>query len=153
MLMLHTQTSSVPVGHVSGMTAAGGNANPKTKGMAPLVAHRLQAPLMMTTMIPPAVEEVAAAAIKTARVAVRTGKAAAAAAAAGVEVQVHLLEVIHLVTTLVLSVRVHRVLVLVRPPDARCCSASKARGQNCCDADSWIKLHIVRCRTCIVKFL
>ncbi len=113
--MLRTQTSSVPVGHVSGMTAPGGSADPKGQARAPaLVVHRLQAPLMVMGLL----------AAKAAAATIRTAKVAVTAAVVGAQVQVHLQEVVgvlHLTTTLALSVRVHRVLVQVQLLDARCC--------------------------------
>lgn len=155
-LTLHTQTSSVPAGHVLGMTAAGGSVNPKIKGIAPaLMPHRLQAPLM--TVILPAIKA-AAAAVRTARGAVKTGKVAVkAAVAAGVEVQVRLLEVAavwRLVATLAPPVRVHQVLGQVQRQDARCacCFLSRMRGQSC-DAYTWMELLIVGGYACIVDFL
>lgn len=142
-LTLHTQTSSVPVGPVLGMTAPGGSVNPTIKGIPPaLMPHRLQAPLTMMMLLPAV--QAAAVVIRTARGAVKTGKVTVkAAVAVGVEVQVPLLEVaavLHLAATLALSVRVHQILGQVQRQDANCacCFLSKTKGQSC-DAHTWME--------------
>lgn len=84
-LMLHTVTSSVPVGHVSDMTALGGSANPAVKRIAPAqVHHRPKA--ARPTMVPPTVRAAAAA--------LAAAGAVVAAAAALVELHRHLLEMV-----------------------------------------------------------
>lgn len=115
--MLHTVTNSVPVGHVSGMTALGGNANLTVKGTAQAqVHHRLKA--ARPVMIPPTVR--AAAAVGP----VAAVGAVAAAVAVVVEVHQHLLEmvgVLPLVGTLARLVQVLSVLEPVQQRGAKCC--------------------------------
>ena len=115
--MLLTVTSSVPVGHVSGMTTLGGNANLAGKGTAQARAHhRPKASRLI--MIPPTATAAAAAG---AVAAVAMG-AVAAAVAVVVEVHQHLLElegVLPLAGTLAWLVLI--VLEPVQQRGARCC--------------------------------
>lgn len=118
-LTLHTPTSSVPVGHVSDMTALGGSANLVVKGIVRAQVHR-RVKVAHLTMTPRAVRAAAAAAVGV--VAAIVG--AVAAAAVMVEAHRHLLEteaVLPSVGILAWPVQVYQVLEPVQLQGARCC--------------------------------
>lgn len=114
-LMLHTLTSNVPAEYVSDMTALGGSANPKVKGIAqPLLHHRLKAlhPILTHSAVRVAVALAAAVAVGAAAVAVGAAAVTVGAAAVAVVVVVQALlremvEVSLLAGTLALPVPVH----------------------------------------------
>ena len=122
-LMLHTVTSSVTVGHVCDMTALGGSANPAVKGTAQAqMLLRLKA--ARPIMAPLTVRAAAAAAAAAAAVAAAAAAVAAAAAAAMMEAQQHLLEmagVKPLAGTLAQLVQALPILDPVQQQGGRCC--------------------------------